>query len=134
MAFKWVVPELHSDKAVLLRDDYLMVNEPGDAEFAANLDFLRLALEDAPAKITRDKLRADWPPDLPKPALGSLWRWLDVAVASNLVHRDGAGRKADPFRYWLPHKLIEWADDPLHALPHPEPLDFGDGKKVRRGR
>jgi hypothetical protein len=33
-----------------------------------------------------------------------LWHWLDRAVATGLLLRDGTGRKSDPFRFWLQEK------------------------------
>lgn len=89
-------------------------------------------LEDADQKATRAELLADWPADIPKPTPLSLWRWLDRALEEKRVGRDGTGRKRKPFRYWLPHKEAEWANDPMHAIMHPEPLDEDFWKELAR--
>jgi uncharacterized protein (DUF1501 family) len=36
--------------------------------------------------------------------------WLNRALASQWIAREGTGRKADPFRYWLPEKVAEWRE------------------------
>jgi hypothetical protein len=46
----------------------------------------------------------------------TLWRWLERAVAENLLLRDGTGHKGEPYRYWLPAREAEWTADGLHRL------------------
>lgn len=112
--------------------EYVVLDEPEDPEFLANWDYLRMVLEDAKAKATRQELLADWPADFPKPAPATLWRWLDRAVADKLVERTGDGRSGNPFCYWLPAKQEEWSKDPLHALLHPGPAELRELMR-RRG-
>jgi hypothetical protein len=38
---------------------------------------LRLVLEDAPQKLTRQDILDEWPPDFERPERTTLWRWLD---------------------------------------------------------
>jgi hypothetical protein len=96
--------------------DYLPVPDPLEEEFQACWEQLRLVLEDAPQKLTRQDILAEWPPDYAKPQATKLWRWLDGAVQRGLIACEGAGRKADPFRYWLPEREAVWKEDPLYEI------------------
>ena len=75
-----------------------------------------MVLEDAPQKLTRQDILDEWPADFAKPAAPTLWKWLHRAAAANLIHVEGSGRKADPFRYWLPATEERWKQDPLYEL------------------
>jgi hypothetical protein len=55
------------------------------------------------------EITAAWPAPEPAPNDGALWRWLDQALNQGQVQRDGGGRKRDPYRYWLPERVAEWA-------------------------
>jgi len=57
-----------------------------------------------------------WPGDYAKPCSMTLWRWLDEAVRHGLIAQTGTGRRSDPFRYWLPEKMVEWEANPLWKL------------------
>src|SRR4029453_12165830 len=94
--------------------DYAVLEETVVDDFTANWEYLRIVLEDADAKSTRQQLLDAWPVDFPKPAQQTLWRWLDRALEEQRVCRDGTGRRRKPYRYWLPHKEEEWKQDPLH--------------------
>lgn len=72
-----------------------------------------MVLEDARQKLTRRQLRDEWSADFPKPSEHALWRWLDDGLAKGLVCRDGARRRNEPFRYWLPGMPEKWRNDPL---------------------
>lgn len=63
---------------------------------------LRLVLRDAGRKLTREEIRDRWPSHSLRPSDVTLWRWLKNAVQRNLIRQEGAGHKADPYRYWLP--------------------------------
>jgi hypothetical protein len=82
--------------------DYGVHGALADEDFAINWKVLRLVLEDAADKLTRKEVLQQWPPDYPRPNPGTLWRWLDRAVAQRLACQDGEGRRSMPFRYWLP--------------------------------
>jgi hypothetical protein len=70
---------------------------------------LRLLLEGADRKLTRQEILAGWLPDfLPAPDGGTLSRWLARAVESGEVSCDGTGRRNDAFRYWLPEQEERW--------------------------
>jgi len=45
-----------------------------------------------------------------------LYHWLQQAVTLGKLSVEGTGRKADPYRYWLPGKLEEWLNDPVYNL------------------
>jgi hypothetical protein len=77
---------------------------------------LRTLLEKASGKLTRQEMLEQWPFDSHKPAEITLWRWLESGLAQGKVLQDGAGTRADPYRYWLPGKEDEWKKDPLYEL------------------
>jgi hypothetical protein len=45
-----------------------------------------------------------------------LWKWLEHAVATQMLAREGTGRKTDPFRYWLPEREAVWKENPLYEI------------------
>jgi hypothetical protein len=99
--------------------DYRPVTEPeaGADSFAAYLDGLQLVFEDAPQKLTRGDILAEWPPDFDKPSETLLKLWLARAVERGLILREGTGRKRDPFRYWLAATEARWrAESPMYDL------------------
>jgi hypothetical protein len=97
--------------------DYVAHADAAADDFARHWDRLRMVLEDAPGKLTREQLRAEWPRDFPRPSGPSLHRWLQRAVAAGLVCRDGTGRRTDPFVYWLPDaEARRRADNVLYDL------------------
>jgi hypothetical protein len=98
-------------------DDYVRLPDADDEGFHQHWDVLRMVLEDASQELTRRDILDDWPEDFAKPNSGTLWRWLGRAVAAGLVQSAGTGRKADPFRYWLPGAEERWrAENPLYDL------------------
>jgi hypothetical protein len=98
-------------------DDYVRLPDADDAGFQQHWDVLRMVLEDATQELTRRDILDEWPADFAKPNTGTLWRWLTHAVTSGLVQMSGTGRKADPFRYWLPGAPERWRrEDPLYDL------------------
>ncbi len=90
--------------------DYLPVAEPetGPDGFQAYLDAFQMVLEDAPQKLTRGDILAEWPADFDKPGATQLKLWLNRAVERGLLLREGTGRKTDPFRYRLPATEAKW--------------------------
>jgi hypothetical protein len=96
--------------------DYLPVPDALEEDFQASWDVLRLVLDDAPQKLTRQDILAEWPPDFAKPHPSRLWRWLDGAVQRGLIACEGVGRKSDPFRYWLPEREAVWKKDPFFEI------------------
>jgi hypothetical protein len=103
--------------------DYAVAADTGAEEFAGGWAVLRTVLEDTRHKLTRREVLAAWPQDHPKPDAATLWKWLERAVAAGLVARDGAGRKAAPYRYWLPGREAELYGDGLVSLPELPPLE-----------
>jgi hypothetical protein len=92
--------------------DYVVVSEEGDHgnDFEAFADAFRMVLEDAPQKLTRDDILAEWPTDFNKPAVSTLKRWLSRAVAVGELACEGTGRKSDPYRYWFPASEARWRE------------------------
>ena len=96
--------------------DYLVHGDFAADEFTQQWDRLRMVLEDVTGKKTRHELLAVWPLDFPRPSDVTLYRWLQRAVTAGLVCQEGTGRRADPFRYWLPAREAVWLQNPLYAL------------------
>jgi hypothetical protein len=46
----------------------------------------------------------------------NLAKWLARAVQRGLMAFEGSGRKADPYRYWLPAREAVWKADPLYEF------------------
>jgi hypothetical protein len=70
-------------------------------DFHANWDTVVQVLGACGAPLTRQAIRAAWPPGETRPHDATLWRWLDRGVELGLAARTGAGRRYDPFRYSL---------------------------------
>ncbi|HKI36576.1 MAG TPA: AAA family ATPase, partial [Gemmataceae bacterium] len=88
--------------------DYRCLGALADLEFEETWEQLRRLFEAAHSKRTRAEVLAAWPVDAVAPNEGTLWRWLDQAVARGLLRCEGAGRKTAPFRYWLPGQEEKW--------------------------
>src|SRR5207253_7904530 len=104
--------------------DYLGVDEIHNDGFPQNWDVLRTVLEDATQKLTRFEILDEWPADFDKPHPSTLSKWLDRAVQADLIAREGTGRKADPFLYWLPARETVWKQDPLYELYEKQKQDL----------
>ena len=96
--------------------DYVSLGDCEEEAFVRGWPLLRLVLGEARHKLTRREVGGAWPPDHERPGDVTLWRWLERAVARGLLAREGAGRCADPFRYWLPEQEAGWRSDPLWVL------------------
>jgi hypothetical protein len=95
--------------------DYLPVADEPDEPAGRQWEALLMVLEDAPQKLTRADILAEWPDDFPKPEASTLWRWLDRGVTDQTIRCEDSGRKADPFRYWLPQREEVWKQDPWYC-------------------
>jgi hypothetical protein len=87
-----------------------------DDGFSVHWEVLRMVLEDAPRKLTRLGILAEWPPDFAKPCANTLASWLQSAVSAGLVLKEGTGRKAAPLRYWVAAAEARWRADPMFAF------------------
>ena len=97
--------------------EYAVVSdEPQEDGFEANWDVLHMVLEDAPQKLTRLDILGEWPADFEKPSASNLAKWLARAVQRGLIACEGSGRKADPYRYWLPEREAVWKENPLYEF------------------
>jgi hypothetical protein len=96
--------------------DYLVL--PGSAEdgFPGGWPALRLVFEDAPQKLTREDILAEWPSDATKPSKMKLWRWLSRGVELGQIACEGSGHRTDPLRYWLPEREAIWRQDCLYEI------------------
>jgi AAA domain len=97
--------------------DYVPVSET-EVEDGKVWEPLRMVLEDAPQKLTRQDILDEWPADFEKPARAraTLWRWLDRAVQSCQISCAGTGRKDDPLRYWPPATEARWREDFIYDI------------------
>jgi hypothetical protein len=91
--------------------DYAVLPAADADGFDEQWDVLRMVLEDAEQKLTRLDILDEWPDDFAKPAGQTLWRWLNRAVAAQLIQVEGTGRKVDPFRYWLAAAEERWRQE-----------------------
>jgi hypothetical protein len=96
--------------------DYLSRGTIGDEDFREHWEQLAAYFASAPDKLTRSELRKLLPSGKGTPSDHTLWRWLERAVAENLLRRDGTGHKKSPFRYWTPGREAEWLTDPRTRL------------------
>jgi hypothetical protein len=96
--------------------DYASLGDGAEEEFVSSWQVLHGVLTDARGPRTRAELLAGWPADHPRPSDATLWRWLERGVALGDVQRRGAGRRHDPFRYWLAGQEEVWARDPHGVL------------------
>ena len=69
---------------------------------AEYLEIVRQLLTSPPRQLTRQQLLAAWPADLQPPHAMMLWKALDRALKRGALGQEGAGRKGDPFRYFVP--------------------------------
>jgi hypothetical protein len=92
--------------------DYRNRGDFADDEFLTGWETVERLLNDATDKLTRRALLAAWPRGSEPPADNTLWRWLDRALAMNLIHRAGAGTRNDPYRYWNQSLEKKWQADP----------------------
>jgi AAA domain len=104
--------------------DYTVLPEPDDDGFTNNWEVLRMVLEDAPQKLTRNDILDEWPDDFPKPCGGTLWKWLQDAIAADLVQVEGTGKKSDPLRYWLSATEARWREAPLYDCMEKQARDL----------
>jgi AAA domain len=109
--------------------DYRAVNGDAPDEFLEDWAHLRLVLEDAPDKWTRQQILEAWSNDFPRPSGSTLWRWLQRAVALKLLCQEGSGRRKDPFLYWLPEREAQWRADPVQELMQ---RISDEGRQLRR--
>jgi hypothetical protein len=96
--------------------DYRARGDVADEEFREHWSQLEPFFASTPGKLTRQEVRERWPTGRGSPSDMTLWRWLERAVAENLLLRDGTGHRGRPYRYWLPQRDAEWAADPVYAL------------------
>jgi len=118
-------PETPSERVIELTADGLDYQNCGtliDVEFTDHWPTVHSILENALHKLTRKEIRRAWPRRPPPHAI-TIGRWLDHAIENGLIHRDGKGKRANPFRYWLPSRIEAWLADPLSRLLMPELFD-----------
>lgn len=82
-------------------NDYVRLPDADPDAFDEHWPLLCVIL-DTCFKLNRGHILDEWSSDHAKPHPGTLARWLDCAVQRGLVKRQGAGKKSDPFYYWLP--------------------------------
>lgn len=96
--------------------DYQVLPGAVECGFQAGWPALRLVLANAPQKLTREDILAEWPIQHRKPKAATLWRWLSRGVELGQLTCEGAGHRSDPLRYWLPEREAEWKQDAIYCL------------------
>ena len=97
--------------------DYALVAAaPGPDSFELGWPVLKMVLEDASQRPTRDGILRQWPADFDKPLKSTLVRWLERAARGQLIGRKGTGRQHDSFRYNLMNQVFDFELD-LPELP-----------------
>ncbi len=94
--------------------------DPRERQFEENWKTVLGILEQHTAALTHKELAECWPDDAAKPAMSTLYSWLNLAAARKLVRREGQGTKSDPWGYRLKNKDDKYRD--LGELPPLEPL------------
>jgi hypothetical protein len=78
--------------------DYSRLPDTTD-DFHENWETVLQVLANSPTPMTRQEIRAGWPPEQARPHDSTLWRWLDKAMQLGLAVRAGKGSKGEPHRY-----------------------------------
>jgi hypothetical protein len=106
--------------------DYQVVADDGLPDpFPESWPILRTVFEDAPQKLTCQDVREEWPPDHTLPSGVTLRAWLKRAVDAGLIAIEGAGRKSDPWRYWLPEREAAWREiNPFYDILQQQARDL----------
>jgi hypothetical protein len=68
-------------------------------DFHTSWETIAEVVINAGSPLTRQQIRALWPPGMTKPHDATLWRWLERAVELGLAERIGRGTKAEPYRF-----------------------------------
>jgi AAA domain len=89
---------------------FAVVPDPATQRYRDNWQTVLAILATRTVAATHAELLADWPADAPRPGETVLYEWLNRAVAEKLVRRQGAGRRADPYRYRLPTPDDDYRD------------------------
>jgi hypothetical protein len=78
-----------------------------DDAISDGLECVRDVLASADVQLTLENIAGLWPKRM-QPSVASLHRWLTMAFERQLVVREGAGVRGDPYRYALPGRKLEW--------------------------
>jgi hypothetical protein len=104
--------------------DYQVLSGAVDCGLEAGWPTLKLDLQHAPQKLTREDILAEWPIEQRRPKALTLWRWLSRAVELGQLACEGAGHRSDPLRYWLPEREEEWKQDAIYCLLEQQRIDL----------
>jgi hypothetical protein len=96
--------------------DYVGLGEAPESDPERGWQEVKAVLEKADKKLTRQGILNRWPKDSPPPGSTNLWNWLDLALKEGRVQREGAGRKKDPYVFWLPGMEDKWHKDFLESF------------------
>lgn len=111
--------------------DYAALGTEADAEFAEHWRRLRPLFEAAEQPLTRRQVGTLLAAAGKAADEVTLWRWLDRAAAEGRLCRGGAGRRNEPYHFWLPGKEVE--EDPAEALMRQIREDQERVRRVVRG-
>ena len=120
--------------------DYRGLGETSEPDFEHGWPVLKGVLENSCGTMTLKQILQEWPTEAPRPALNTLWSWLDRAGKERLVLKDGAGTKKEPHRYRLPgieatwqENMMKWWEKEFGVAPgrREEAGDEGQGAGIR---
>ncbi len=100
--------------------DYVACPSADDELYRRRWRTLAALFAEAPHKYTRSDVLLRWPAGAKPADRLTLRRWLEKAVAEGQLCKDGAGKRGNPCRYWLPAREAEWRCDPLALCLMPE--------------
>jgi hypothetical protein len=101
------------------------------ADYLHDWPTLHRLLAESKYKITQKELLEKWPLDAAKPAVNTLWRWLENAAREGLVVKSGPGTKSEPCRYCLPGQPEQWLNDPTRTPTVNEILEMAERIRQR---
>ncbi len=80
---------------------FAVTADPRERQFEENWQTVLAILEQHTAALTHKEIAEYWPDDAAKPGMSTLYNWLNLAAARNLIGKQGRGTKSDPWRYCL---------------------------------
>jgi len=81
--------------------DYRSLGEFAASDAEPDLAELFRVLEGSARELTVPEILSAWPSEAQRPHAATLWKWLERAVRAGRVLRSGAGRRNQPYRYWV---------------------------------
>jgi hypothetical protein len=91
--------------------NYALYEPEESGESAECWQVVEMILGDAWTRMSQREILEEWPEDFAKPEFSTLSRCLHRAQALGQVLRRGAGKKNEPYQFWLPGKEEDMRPD-----------------------